>query len=190
MSEKIDIATLYLSDYPLGFSGREIARRLKINHQTASLALKRMVKESFLKSHVEGRNIKYHLNFDDFKTKHLLSLAEDHRAQHFLQTFELKSVVSRILPYVDTIIIFGSFAKGLQKDGSDLDLVLIQSSSRSKIEEVFHLFPREINAHYATWKEFTSSFRQGNHLAFEIRKDHIIYGNILKLIGVYSGGGS
>ncbi len=186
MSEKVDIVSLYLSNYLFGFSGREIARRLGINHQTASVALKRMVKESFLKGHVEGRNIKYHLNLEDFKTKHLLSVAEEHKAQHYLELFELKSVVSSILPYADTIIIFGSFAKGTEKEGSDLDLVIIQSSSRSKIEEIFRLFPREVNAHYVTWKEFISSFQKRNHLALEIRKDHVIYGNIPRIIGIYS----
>ena len=59
MSNFLDITKLYLRDYHNSFSGREIARKLKINHQTAQNHLKQMQKYKLLNVITEGRNNKY-----------------------------------------------------------------------------------------------------------------------------------
>jgi predicted nucleotidyltransferase len=185
MSKKIDIVGLYLFNYKRLFSGREIARNLNVNHQTALNILKIMVDDHILKTRVQGRNILYSLNLEDFKVDHYLVLAETLKAQVSLENFELKSIIKTILPLVDTLVVFGSFAQDKQRDDSDLDLVAIETISRQKLEEALKLFSREINVHYVTWKEFIKSYTKKNNLALEIRKNHLIYGNIGRVVGLY-----
>ena len=185
MSKFLDICSLYLSDYRLSFTGREIARRLAVNHQTALSILKLMVSRGILKSRVQGRNFLYSLNLDDFNVHHFLILTETLHAQAFLENFELKSVIKELFSFADAIVVFGSFAQNKQKESSDLDLVLVQPTSRQNIGKILHLFPREINVHYVTWKEFIASLNTKNHLALEIKKNHVIYGNVARIVETY-----
>jgi len=48
MSKKIDIISLYLGNYARCIAGREIARLIKLNHQTALNHLNELVKEKVL----------------------------------------------------------------------------------------------------------------------------------------------
>lgn len=185
MSRFIDIVGLFIYDYSLSLSGREIARRLSVNHQTALTMLKKMVKDNLLVVKQQGRNLLYQLKLNDFRIIHSLTLAEAFSAQAALTSFELKMILTELLPLTDTIIVFGSFAKNKQKDDSDLDLVVINCSSKEKINKIVHTLPREVNIHYVTWKEFVAAFTTKNHLALEIRKNHLIYGNIYKVIETY-----
>ena len=185
MSNLIDIIGLFASEYSLSLSRREIARRLSVNHQTALMILKRMVKDNSLIVKQQGRNLMYQLKLDDFKTIHALSLAESFSAQSALELFELKMILSQLIPLGDAVIVFGSFAKRKKKDDSDLDLVIINCSSKERVKKIIHALPREVNIHYVTWREFNTAFRTRNHLALEIRKDHLIYGNIDRVIQTY-----
>ena len=45
MSKKIDIIKLYIGDYTKSMSGREIAKKASMNHQTALNCLNELVKE-------------------------------------------------------------------------------------------------------------------------------------------------
>jgi len=60
MSKKIDIINLYLGDYKKTMSGREIARKLAVNHQTALNCLNELVKDSVMVYQTKGRNKEYY----------------------------------------------------------------------------------------------------------------------------------
>ena len=148
MSKKIDITSLYLSDYNLYFSGREIGRLVKINHQTAMNLLKQLVKEKVLTIVKKGRSNLYYLNLDSFECTYYLQIAEIVKARNALSNVELKLVIEKIVSLCETVIVFGSFSSGKQKNSSDIDLVVVSPRSKVKIQDEIKIFPREINIEY------------------------------------------
>ena len=185
MSKKIDIISQYLHDYTSSFSGREIARKLKINHQTALNHLRELVQTKILFIKDEGRNKKYSLDNGALKTKLYLQLAESYSALKSLDKFHLKKVVEILLPVTEIVIVFGSFAKGLEKEHSDIDIVAINTINKEQIKDKLKILPREVNIEFISWKNFETSYRGKKALAREIEKNHLLYGNIYKIINLY-----
>ena len=185
LSNKLDILRLYLSDYSNSFTGREIARKVKVSPQTALSVLNELVKEKVFLSKKEGRNIKYSLNKEGVRTKQALQMAEINKAKHFLHNSELRLIIAELLPLTETIIVFGSFAKGIEKDTSDLDLIIIGAKDKEKVKKKKKIFPRDINVESVTWKSFSETFNRKNALAIEISKSHLVYGNVFNLVDVY-----
>lgn len=184
MSKKLDIISLYLADYHLSFTGREIARKIKASPQAGLNILNELVGEKIISKEIEGRNAKYRLNLSLY-TKNMLQLAETNKAKQALSDFELRSVLEKFLPYAETIIIFGSFARGRQSKQSDLDLIII-NGKKKKILEAKKIFPIEINIEFSTWAGFLNALRNKAPLALEIKKNHLAYGNVFKLVDIYS----
>lgn len=185
MSKKLDTTAIYLRDYSLSLSGREIARRINVNHQTALTVLNELVKEKILHYKVEGRNKKYHFNKKDLRAKLFLQMAETYKAELFLHNTELRIIISHLLPLAETIIVFGSFAKGTEKESSDLDLIVIGAVNKESVKKAKSTFPREINIEFRTWKEFADALSKKMPLALEIQKDHLVYGNVFNAVEVY-----
>lgn len=181
MSKKLDIVLLYLSNYFLSFSGREISRRIKVSPQTAHSMLKSLVKDRLMVMRTVGKNKMFSLNKDNFRTRVLIQMAEIYEANNHLNNFELNSIVSTLIEWAETIIVFGSFAQERQKEESDLDLIVI-NGNKEKIRKIRQQFAREINIEFVTWKQFE---RSKTHLMEEIKKSHLIYGNVFKVISLF-----
>ncbi len=184
MSKKLDLLTIFLRDYHSSYSGREVARLIDVSPQTALSVLDSLVKLNILLIKKEGRNNKYSLNLTDLRTKMMLVLAENNAVLNSLLKKELKLIIDKLLVLAETIIVFGSFAKGLEKKSSDLDLVVIGVKDKDKFRKVKRIFPREINVEFITWNNFVKT--QNTALGIEIKKDHLIYGNVFKVVKVFS----
>lgn len=181
------MVSVYLNNYSSSFSGREIARRTGVSAQTALDTLHKLVQEKTLSLIKEGRNNKYILEKNNLSAKLFIELAEVERSREFLINFELKSIVESLIPYAETLIVFGSFAKGTQKEDSDIDLVMVNATNKEKIKKITRSFPREVNVEFVSWKEFAKSYTSKNALAIEIKKDHLLYGNVFRVVNIYSG---
>ena len=184
MSNKLDIIGEFLRDYHSAYSGREIARLIKVSPQTALSILNLLVKEKILLVKKEGRNNKFSLNLSELGTKLMLNLAEVHLSLENFANEELKLIISKLLDLAETIIVFGSFAKGLEKKSSDLDLIAFGVKDKTKFRKVKRMFPREVNVEFTTWNSFSKA--KNTALGIEIRKDHLIYGNVFNVIEVFS----
>ncbi len=185
MSKKLDIIGLYLGEYTQSFAGREIARRLAVSPQAALAVLNELVQEKILLSSWEGRNRKYRLNKDNLSSQLFLALAETQQALVRLDNAELKAVLESIISEAESVIVFGSFAGGQQSEDSDLDLVIINAPHKEKIRKILHTFPREIQTEFVSWSEFTEAYRKTKALALEIKKKHLLYGNVFKVVQKY-----
>ena len=185
MSKKLDIISLYLRDYSSSFTGREISRRIKVSPQTALSVLNLLVRDKILLSKKEGRNVKYSLNRSDLNCKLFIQLAEINKSRMILDNLEIKIIIEELVHLADTIIVFGSFAKGIEKDSSDLDLIIIDAKDKEKIRKNMKIFPREINMEFISWSNFIKSLKDKKALAIEIRKDHLVYGDASKLVNLY-----
>ena len=185
MSKKIDIVRQYVGNYTGSFSGRELARKLGINHQTTLNCLQELVKEKILTFRVEGRNNNYFLKLDSFNTRLWLQLAENANSLCKLKNYELKKVVEAIVPLTEIVIVFGSFAKSLEKEDSDIDLIIISGTNKKVITQKLSLFSREINAEFISWSDFVKSYHEKSALAKEIVANHLLFGNVYKVVDLY-----
>ncbi|MDP3989864.1 MAG: nucleotidyltransferase domain-containing protein [archaeon] len=184
MSKKMDILALYTRDYSASFTGREISRAVGTSPQNALTILNGLVKDKIILFTKEGRNKKYVLNRKSVLAKQMIQIVETYKASFLLKESEFSLIMKGLIPFAETIIVFGSFAKGRQKESSDLDLIVI-GGKKDDINKAKRVFPREINIEFSTWKGFAESLRRKNALAIEIRKDHLIYGNVFKVVEVY-----
>lgn len=184
MSKKIDIFALYLSNYHQFLTGREIARKCEWNHQTALPILTELVNEGLLKKTIQGKNYLYTPNLDRFEVIQYIMLAEQMFSLKRLEQFEIKKIVESIIPHCETIIIFGSFAKSSEKEDSDVDIIIINATSKNEIEKIKKRFPRDLSIEYSSWKKFTTSVSQHNSLSIEIIKNHLLFGNSIPFINI------
>ncbi len=184
MSKKIDIVSLFTKDYSKRMSGREIARLLNTNHQTALNNLNELVKEDIIKYELKGRNKEYSLNLNSLKTNLMAVMSEVKLSLDSLQNKELKIVIEEIVPNTEAIILFGSFASSSHDKDSDMDLILVGKSDKESISKIIKRHNREINAEYASFEDFAGSLNKKNALAIEIAKNHLFYGDISRITGI------
>jgi predicted nucleotidyltransferase len=185
MSKKIDIVSLSSGDYNRVYTGREIARILGINHQSAHTYLKGLSSLKVVNKKRVGRNTEYVLNLDNYRTKILLSMAEHDKALSLMTNNTLAVIIRELLEKVETIIVFGSYASGTAKTDSDLDLVIIGALNKNEIKRKLRLYALEINAEFISYTEFKAALWRKKPLALEILKNHVIFGDADRIIDMY-----
>lgn len=186
MSKKIDIICLYTGNCNARFGVREIARKLKVNPQTVLNHLNLLVKENVLTYQRKGRNKEFSLNIENMNTKLLIDLAEIYKGYVFLSNNpRIKTILQEIKKFSDTIVVFGSYAKGTYDEHSDLDLVIFGKADTKSIGKIKDNYTLEINIQYVTFDEFNDLLRKGKGLAIEILNNHLILGNIPRLTDIF-----
>jgi predicted nucleotidyltransferase len=146
---------------------RGIAKQLNESHSTISRKLINLKRENVIDSRNEGKNKIFFLK-QNLITKSYTLQSELHKLTKLLRQYpELSIVFEEILKKTDEnlIVLFGSYAKGLAKKESDID-IYIESKSRNvkkSIEEIHSKINVKIGA-----------FDTKSPLIKEIIKDHII----------------
>ena len=146
---------------------RGIAQKLQESHSTVSRKLNNLKKESVVDSRKEGKNKIFFLKKNTISHNYILQ-AELHKLRKLLRKHpELNIIFEEILKTTDEklVVLFGSYAKGLEKKDSDID-VYIETKSRNvkKYVEEIH---SKINVKIGP-------FDTKSPLIKEIIKDHVI----------------
>ena len=175
----------FILDYRTRLTGSSIAKSRKLNQKTVSNYLKSLESQNFLKSAAEGRNKLYFLNLGDEQLiVNFIAAVENARTINFYQKHILiKEIAAKILPHIRGIsLIFGSYAKGNEKEGSDLDIFAAGSADEAqidKIEEIYHL---EINIKKYTLLEFKKALKENDPLIKEVISNHILMQNAQEFV--------
>lgn len=146
---------------------RGIAKKLNESHSTVLRKLNGLKKENVIDSRREGKNKIFFLK-DNLVSKTYIQQAELHKLTKLLRhNPELDIIFEEILKKTDEklIALFGSYAKGLAKKESDID-IYIETKSRSVKKSVEDIHSK-INVKIGT-------FDIKSPLIKEIIKDHII----------------
>lgn len=125
MSKNLDkILDLFVKDSYRKFNVREVSRLTKLSPSTASNYLKQLVKAHFLKNMEERNYILYFADTESrfFKDLKIYSNIKKIRSSGIVDFIEKK------LNYPEVIVLFGSYAKGENKIGSDIDLFILSES--------------------------------------------------------------
>lgn len=155
---------------------RSIAKKLNESHSTISRKLNHLKKENVVDSRKEGKNKIFFLK-RNIISQNFIFQAESHKLVKLLKKHpELSIIFEEILTKTDEklIILFGSYAKGLVKKDSDID-IYIETKSRNvkKLVEGVH---SKINIKIGT-------FDVKSPLIKEIIKDHAIIRGIEEFYG-------
>jgi predicted nucleotidyltransferase len=181
---KIHIIGEFLRDSSAALTGSFIAKKTGMNQKTVSNFLKELETEHILKSKVQGKNKLYFLNLDNMEIVLNFLMAVEHlRVMNFYKkNIIVKEIVGKILPFVQGIgVIFGSYASGNQKRGSDLDILVVGKCNEREIDKISELYKIDISL-----KIYPKLDR--DILIKEVLKNHVVIKNADDFIrGIVNG---
>ncbi len=189
MYEKINITentlqvlSLFTKGFFREFYIREVQKLLKISPRTAQLILEDLENKGILKSETKGKIKLFKLNPTDFTMRYIV-FVEQYKAIAFLhKRLLIKEIIEKITPFINGIgIIFGSYVKGLERKGSDLDIFVVGSCSKDKIRNVSKIFGIDISVKSYPLKNFEEHL-SGDFLIKEVLKNHVIFLNVEQFI--------
>ena len=174
----LKILSLFSSGYNKSLYIREVNRMLEISPRTAQLILNDLETKGILESIIRGK-IKTYILRKNQTSKYYLTLAEAYKTTLFIENNPLtKEVIERILPLISGIgLIFGSYAKGDQRDGSDLDIFLVGHTDTKKIRDISKTYGLDINLVVYPLEKYKSVIDK-DILLKEILENHIAISNI------------
>ena len=148
---------------------REIARTLKKPHATILRKLNDLVKMQVLDYKIEGRNKVFFIK-NNLNSKNYVYSSEIYKLSRLIEKYpELGIIlddVKKSLPKL-MIILFGSYAKGIAKQESDIDIYV--ETTNNSIKEKIKSINSKINVKIG-------KFDINSLLIKEIIKNHVILG--------------
>lgn len=131
-----------LNNRVVGISGRETARIAGISLRSAQLSLEYLNKLNIVRKQSGNRENLYTLNREHIVTKELVVklFASERKIQKSL--FEIIS--NYLNEFADSLIIFGSVTRNEETVDSDLDLCIVHSRNKSKIEKSVNILREEL----------------------------------------------
>ena len=163
----------FLADYLVLLTGSFIAKKKKLNQKTTANYLYALEKERILKSKVQGKNKNYFLNLDnkEIVKNYILSIEHIRTIEFYEKNLVIKEISEKINENINgSAVIFGSYAKGIQKNDSDLDILIIGKCNEKEIEKIGKTYNIEINL------KIYSKFEK-DLLIKEAMKNHIFIKN-------------
>ncbi len=172
----IDLRTLSLftKGYNKEYYIREVEKKLKTSSRTALITLAKLEKIGILESKKKGKIKLYSIRKTSI-SKEFLILTEQYKKIQFLEKNQL---IKEILEKTDEetqgiVIIFGSYAKGTQKEWSDLDLFIVGKYNEKKIKNIGKKYGIDINIKSYPKKIFEKEINN-DILLKEIKENHIL----------------
>lgn len=167
------------------FTINEIAKALGQYYSFVNKVVGRLADEKVIKITKAGKSHLCSLDLNSEKTFALLPLAEIEKKEHFLkENKKLKLILEDFTNMLKeknciiTIVLFGSYAKNLATEKSDIDIFLIVKKKfplEPITKEIYAKYGVEINIVALTEEEFKA--QKSKEIIGEIIKNHyVLYG--------------
>ncbi len=151
-NETIEILKLLIENREETFSIRKISQIRNINYKSAYVALKFLAKEKIVDLKKVGNTIicKFNNNFNDLVFK-----AEYLRREGLFKNKDFLIIHNRLaeLKFPFIALLFGSYAKGTAKKGSDIDILAI-GGDEEEIKKTISLLPDKIHLTQVSYESF------------------------------------
>jgi len=178
----LQVLSLFTNDFNREYYIREVHKLLKISPRTAQLILEDLEDKGVIESKTKGKIKTYKLRLIEFTKKYLIFI-EQYKAIAFLGNhLMVKEIVEKITPHIKGIgVIFGSYLKGIEKKGSDLDIFVAGNYNNEEIKRVSRNLGIDISMKCYPIKTFEKNIHN-DILLKEILKNHIVFVNAEQFI--------
>jgi len=173
---------------------RELAKLSKVGLGTVSCEFSKLAKEGLVEQKTEGQEKYYKLNLANPRTRKLCELFEtDKREKLYKENRRLAWIledfikrVSEFAPDVQSIILFGSAARGQATLRSDIDVLAVAPNSEEErfkklmnsidelADEVSGRHPTKLVPVVMMTKDFEKSIKDKKRFATDVLKDGIV----------------
>lgn len=171
------------SFYPGGkeLTLKELKERTRYSYERINSYLKSLTGKKAVVEKKVGRTLVYSLNFKNISSKVAYYLYSSKRADEFSTKEKTVSIALLELPKeeLDLCAIFGSYAKGNQRKGSDIDLLCV-TSNKEKIETVISSIKRRYNVNIQPVILSKTEFAKIKNENQEFWQDLVNYGILFK----------
>ena len=175
--KELNVLSFFSRGNNIKIHGNELAKKLEMPQRTIMRNLDLLNKLGVLKFVRIGKNKTYSLNLNSPVTLTALITAESWKTVNFLIR---NPKIAILLDEIKCgVIIFGSYARGDNKENSDLDIVFL--CERKHIKKILDKFSIEIHPQFVSLTEFEKKIIDKDALALEILKDHILFQEIERL---------
>jgi predicted nucleotidyltransferase len=120
------------------------------------------------------------LNLANPLIKPYLTISSDEEKKEFLKNQPILSKIASELSTNDIVVLFGSYAKGIAADKSDIDILVINKTGNKSVSFYKYetLFSKNINPLYVTKGEFERMLKdKEENVGKQALKNHIILNN-------------
>lgn len=173
----LQVLALFTNGFDNGYYIREVERILKISPRTAQLILESLENKGIIVSKTLGKIKIFKLNLSESTKRYLIFIEQYKSIAFFEKKLFIKEITEKIIPHIKGAgLIFGSYAKDLEKKDSDLDVLVIGTYDEDHIKNISKIFGIEINIKCYPLKIFEKNFMT-DFLLKEILKDHVVFLN-------------
>lgn len=141
------------------FNISKLSRLSGIDYKNTYSIVKRLSSEGLVILEKFGNTVRCSLNR---KNHPLIFRVEYERREELLKDKNMAVLYNKLnrLPFPMVALIFGSYARGQARKGSDIDLMVICEKNREEeVERTISLLPLSIHLTLLTWDEFLSMAR-------------------------------
>jgi len=180
----LQVLSLFTNGFDNEYYIREVERSLEISPRTAQLILGDLENKGVLESKVRGKIKSYKLKRSEVSFRYLV-LVENYKLISFIEkNLLVKEVIEKIAPSIKGVsVIFGSYAKGTNKKGSDLDVFVAGECDTKEINSISEAWGIEVSVKTYPLKTFEDNIRKDVFLR-EVVKNHIIFLNADKFVNI------
>ena len=166
-----EILKQFLGDYKCEIYGRELVDKVPLSQKGIALALEELEAKSMLKSRKEGTLKHYSLNLEYSEIRDIIAITEITRKIQFLTQYRK---LAYLFKHDERVIgIFGSYAKGIQKTGSDIDVFIIGKKIAEDYDKKGKKLDLDISIKYFSRDLWVKLLKEKNNLLKEIINYHI-----------------
>ena len=168
------VLSLFTKGYNKELYIREVGKLLGISSRTALVTLDKLEKRGILESKTRGKIKVYTIKKTGISKEYFL-FTEQYKKIHFLEkNYLIKEVIEKLDDVFEGIVVlFGSYAKGIQNEDSDLDLFIVGKHKEDKIKGVGHKYGIEINIKSYPMDIFEKEIRE-DILLKEVVENHLL----------------
>ena len=177
----LDVLAPFTGNYAQRLTGSTIAAGVHMPQKTVSRILDSLGSKRIIQYSMDGKNKYYYFDLHDNMSTVVLSMTEHSKALWILMNYpHLRTMLVELMEY-GTVVLFGSYAKSMQHEESDVDLWVV--ARKKNLQRIVEKYPYEVHLQFSTLDEFSRKLANGHHLAVEIARHHVVFGNADGIVG-------